>query len=382
MVAYRFAKGFGGLFILVCAGLWGAGLNFFAYLTLALIVCWIAIVLAMRGHYFARIRTRLVAQPIRPGMNRERQARKVGAAVRIAEVAQELVSGHEAKRFLNHLNVRETDHPSDHLDDPHADPTLSLTPTKLTELILNPTAPIAERRQAITRLCGLDGQDTIDLLTHALAVQEAELRYRLIRGIERKRQRNPQLKINRRAIERCLLRELEHYRRGSMIVSLYMAETCRTTSDESLILLQAVVDETLDRVFHLLALIYRTPDLYLILSQLREGDETLRSDAVELLDNLLDGALRGRVVKVVEEGVLERAGTEERSDSHTRREGLHALIQKNLKETDCWSLLAGLFIASRLGFQELVEEWMKGQTPTDPLLRCAASIAMTRVTHD
>ncbi|MGH9329621.1 MAG: Npt1/Npt2 family nucleotide transporter, partial [Vicinamibacterales bacterium] len=163
------------------------------------------------------------------------------------------------------------------------------------------------RRHLPATIAQFETQRAVDILTGALAEPDGFLRYKAVAGLERLRRARPELTFPRERIEALALRE---GRRFFMYLTLdhnlTRARAGRAGKDFLLAhALKEKVRRTSDRVYRLLALLYPWKDIAAARWALERGDARARSSASEYLDNILTGALRKRLMTVLEDMPLE-----------------------------------------------------------------------------
>ena len=182
------------------------------------------------------------------------------------------------------------------------------------------------RRHLPATLARIPSQAAVDVLQAALSTErDGFLRYKVIAALDRLKRDRPDLRYDPAPIEELLLREA---RRGLMYASLCHNVCELDTMARGTLLERALADKaarTLDRVWLLLGLVHRRPDIAAARVAIERGDARARASATEYLDNLFRGPVRKTVLPLLEEQPLaDRArranailGTRRRSAAET-----------------------------------------------------------------
>jgi AAA family ATP:ADP antiporter len=157
------------------------------------------------------------------------------------------------------------------------------------------------RRHVPSTLALIPSDATTQALVATLDSNDGFLRYKAITALERIHAEHPELAISREAIEKHIFVEAGHaFNALTLYTNLFTSGTVSPTA-----LLARVLEEkrtrAIGRVFRLLGLVYPSQDVSIVANALRSTESRHRSSAVELLDNMLSGELRRRVLLLVDE---------------------------------------------------------------------------------
>ena len=157
------------------------------------------------------------------------------------------------------------------------------------------------RRHVPSTLARIPCEASVKALLSVLDAPDGFLRFKAVTALERIRRENPELAIDRPAIERHVVAEAG---RAFEALTLY-TNLFVTGSVSSSCLLARVLGEkrerAMNRVFQLLGLILPPGDISVVATALRSTDARHRTNAVELLDNMLTGEVRRRVMLLVDD---------------------------------------------------------------------------------
>lgn len=165
----------------------------------------------------------------------------------------------------------------------------------------DPGEDIWVRRHVPSTLALVPSQRAMDVLVSALEDSDGFIRFKAVAAIERLRRTAPDLTLDRTIIERQILQETT---RAFGALTLHDNLFTRHQLDARSLLAQALAEKhqrALDRMFRLLGLLYSAGDINAVRVALGTNDSRLRSGAIEYLDNLLDSAIRRRVMILVED---------------------------------------------------------------------------------
>jgi HEAT repeat protein/CRP-like cAMP-binding protein len=175
----------------------------------------------------------------------------------------------------------------------------------LAYFLREPGEDIWVRRHIPATLARIPTQKSIDVLVEALAETDGFLRFKVISAIERLRRDRPELVIPREPIEKLALREGN---RSFACLSLRynLVEVAKRPTGE--VLVRALAEKearVVDRLFRLLGLVYSSTDIAAARWVLEHGDSRARARSLEFLDNTLTGAVRKRLMPILEDAPTE-----------------------------------------------------------------------------
>ena len=193
----------------------------------------------------------------------------------------------------------------------------------LGHFLRDPDEDIWVRRHIPGTVALIPCQKAMNILTEALEESDGFLRFRILAAIEKLHRSNPELTYSRDAIESWALKEGTRFMEYRAVYR-HLFEQEKLPKDS--LLACALREKTArikDRVYRLLGLIYPWKDIEAARWAIRHGESRSRSAALEYLDNVLTGALRKRLMPVLEESA---AGAEARGPAHKLEETLRGLI--------------------------------------------------------
>lgn len=173
---------------------------------------------------------------------------------------------------------------------------------ELVSLLLADECPMRIRLAIPKTIAAAGTEESADTLLRCVHQVDYHLDYATLRALDRMRGAFPGIRFDRQRVvgaiqtERVACDDLKNAQRWLRL---------NTPPDPvSSLLIRAVgerMNERLERIFHLLGLIYNPQDIHAVYYNF-ELKPAMRASAVEFLDNLLDIQLKGMVVPLLEEG--------------------------------------------------------------------------------
>jgi CRP-like cAMP-binding protein/HEAT repeat protein len=156
------------------------------------------------------------------------------------------------------------------------------------------------RRHLPATIARIPAQKSVDILIEALQDTDGFLRYKAVEGLERLRRERPELAFAREPIEAFALKEgLRYYDYLTLHYNLF--EAAKLSKDSLLaVVLQEKMARGVDRVYRLLGLVHPWKEIATARYAIEHGDARSRASAVEYVDNILRGAIRKRLMPLIE----------------------------------------------------------------------------------
>ena len=155
------------------------------------------------------------------------------------------------------------------------------------------------RRHIPATLAAIPAQSSMDALVASLDDPDGFLRYKSIAAIDRLRRDHPALTFPAGVVERLVLQEAARYYNHLLL----RHDLLRNSNEQGSLLARALdekLERTLDRLYRLLGLLYHAEDVAAARYTIEHGDARRRAAAVEYLDTLLKGAVRRRVLPILD----------------------------------------------------------------------------------
>ena len=171
----------------------------------------------------------------------------------------------------------------------------------LAHVLTDPHEQVWSRRHVPATLARIPTQQSMDALVAALDQSDGFLRFKIVEAIGTLRQGHPELTFSRAAIEALIVRDTARY---YMYLTLRFNLVSRDAAVADSLLVRALDDKlgrTLDRVYRELGLLYPWKDVAAARRSIEGVDPRRRAGAIEYLDNLFSGAIRKRVMPILED---------------------------------------------------------------------------------
>jgi AAA family ATP:ADP antiporter len=162
----------------------------------------------------------------------------------------------------------------------------------------DPAVPLEARREIPAVLVRIGTADAERALLTGLLDADAPLRQRVIASLNKLKVRHPQVAIDPTAIELLLAAEIAgHYRSYQLLVPL----------DDEIVTaaLRHSMEQELERIFRLLALILPAPALHDAYVGVRSSNPLVRANALEYMENVLSPELREVLLPLIDGQVSE-----------------------------------------------------------------------------
>jgi len=167
------------------------------------------------------------------------------------------------------------------------------------------TEDIWVRRHIPSTLALIPTQASVDVLLSTLDASDGYLRYKALRALGRLKREHPNLSIPTAPVEALVVKETNRY---FNYLGLHYNVVVKDPVAKDTLLARALREKlarTVDRIYHLLAMIYPWKDVAAARWTLEHTTGRARAGALEYLDNLLTGQVRKRVVPVLDDVPLE-----------------------------------------------------------------------------
>jgi ATP/ADP translocase/CRP-like cAMP-binding protein/HEAT repeat protein len=171
----------------------------------------------------------------------------------------------------------------------------------LAHFLRAPEEDIWVRRHIPATLAQIPSQQTVNVLAAALVEKDGFLRYKVVSALERLRREHDSLTFPREHIEQLALDEGRNYFNYLSLHHNLFGQNRLPRGSTLALALEQKIQRTKDRIYRLLTLIYPWRDITAAQWTIANGDARSRANASEYLDNILEGALRKRIMPVLEE---------------------------------------------------------------------------------
>ena len=210
------------------------------------------------------------------------------------------------------------------------------------------------RRHLPATMARIASQRTLDLLIDALSDRDGFLRYKVIAAIETLHRDHPRLVIRREPIEALAMTESLRYFNA---LTLHANLTQGPAFGADTLLVRALEEKQRrmrERVFRLLGLINPRSDISAAWFALEHGDARRRASASEYLDNVLSGALRKRVLLMIDDMPQDERVRRTNVMFRTRARSPEDTLAQLIHDDDQVIAAAAIHLAAERGVEPLV----------------------------
>lgn len=240
---------------------------------------------------------------------------------------------------------------------------------------LDPELKITVRRKIPGIFYHRPNEQSLRHLEDMIEVDESELRYHVIKTLNKIHRKNPDLEPDKPRVRSCLRFESENY------FNLLAIKAIQPKSRPNSILLRALsekMDQTLERMFRLLGLIYNQKDLYSSYLALKSFSKEKRSAAVEFIDNILETDDRKYIFPIVDD-----IGEKKKMDIGYKLFNIQKLpydkaLHKLMDGGDRWLKTCAVYSVSPVCPTDLQGRVEKLTRTDDPLIRETAMMVHKR----
>jgi AAA family ATP:ADP antiporter len=237
----------------------------------------------------------------------------------------------------------------------------------------------AVRREIPIVLAHIGGSEARRILTDHLLEADVILRFRVIAALNKLHQLHPDIELDRRPIEMVLTAEIMgHYRSYQIMGKLGDAFE---HADPVALSLKQSMDHEVERIFRLMQLRWPQTDMYSAYVGLQSQNPSVRANALEFLDNILQPQVRSLIVPLLDSQVSVRERVALANNLlgmavETPEQAVSALVASD----DPWMRASGAYAIGMLRLTSLAPELDRLATTDDPLLRETVRAAREKLT--
>ncbi len=248
----------------------------------------------------------------------------------------------------------------------------------MTDYLFDEQVPLSVRRNIPRVMAEIPLQLSVDTLSDALDKVEPNLKYYVLKGLNRLRIHHSELKFPTRRVDQALIAETKVYYE---ILSIITATKPAMNDEASRLLERALTEkqeQNLELIFRLLGLSYPPRDIYSAYQGIVSQRQALRASAIEFLDNLLRNNIKKYLFPILDEvspDMRLQKGEELFGIRYSDRE--EALLHL-IEGRDPWLRACACFCAGRMGSESLRPALEKALDDRDPVVREAAEWTIRR----
>jgi AAA family ATP:ADP antiporter len=269
------------------------------------------------------------------------------------------------------------------------------------EDIIDTLAPILEdenqhkrKRVEIPKVFSLIGsQRSVSFLQKKLEFRDLDLRYQVIRALNRLSLEYPELRFDHQYVKARITEEIGLFQTTFRIwlelkgASVGAVSAGRSTDEENRVqkvrsllvrALEERLDNILERIFRLLGLKYSPKDMLNAYFGLISDKDYLRANAIEFLDNILETSLKRTLIPLVESSRSDLQKYEGKSfqpDIAGEEESLEIILRGD----DNWLKACAMHLAAALGLTKFIDSIQPLTNSPDPLMRETAVVCLKKL---
>jgi ATP:ADP antiporter, AAA family len=238
--------------------------------------------------------------------------------------------------------------------------------------------PLDIRRELPAVLVRIGTAQAEQALIGSLLQADVTLRHRVIASLNKLRTVHPEVVLDPAAVNLLLAAEIAgHYRSYQVLGPL----RGRLKEDDPVLqAMENAMEQELDRIFRLMALLLPHVGLHDAYVGVRSKDELVRANSLELLDNVLQPELRQLLVPLLDSQVT----TAERIELANRLVGApldsaEQAVATLLNSEDPWLRSSAIYAVGALQLHELRGELNRFENDPDPVLKQSVKAARRRL---
>ncbi len=239
-------------------------------------------------------------------------------------------------------------------------------------------APVEIRRELPAVLVRIGTPLAQQVLIEGLLQVDVTLRYRIVASLNKLQDVHPDLRVDREVVELLIAAEIAGHYRSYQVLGPLRAQL--REDDPILQTLHRSMEQELERIFRLMALLFRGSALHDAYVGLRSTNSALRANALEFLDNVLQPDLRKVLVPLLDGQVTveERIAIADRlvgAPVETAEEAVATLLASG----DAWLRSCAVYAVGALQLHGLAGEVRRYKAASDPALRKGVEAALERL---
>ncbi|HEX4949712.1 MAG TPA: Npt1/Npt2 family nucleotide transporter [Blastocatellia bacterium] len=253
----------------------------------------------------------------------------------------------------------------------------------LKDHLSDPSVSLQLRSHIPRVLSRIGGQKAVDILLDCLEQKDVQLRYKILKALNRLRAGNANLKFDERKILNPLFAELkQYYRYTQLLVSFNPSapsslEAGARRHDLLTVSLLERQDRAMERIFRFLGLLYAHNDIHQAYYGLQSSHPQNRANTVEFLDNLLNPALRKYILPLIDNKItLGQRARKGRLFWKWRLLSREDALAELLTGSNRWLCACAIYIAGQIGLNGLRGSIQQLSQSPDPLLSETAQFVL------
>lgn len=210
-------------------------------------------------------------------------------------------------------------------------------------------------RQKIPRILERVGtQAAFEVLINSLEVDEPDTRREVARSAAKLRD-TLDADVDATRVRSLLRKEISGY--YQLLAALDDLSTARATGPDLLrTALEERMDRALDRIFHILGILYPVRTIEVIRGSINSVHSNVKSNAIEVLDNLLDRDERRLILPIVEGGSRARVLAKGLENFELERKGISSWVREFLGSSEPWLAVVAIHMVRELALDDVLDQ--------------------------
>ena len=245
----------------------------------------------------------------------------------------------------------------------------------------NDDVSVDVRRELPSVLARIATAEAERALVDSLLESDGTVRHRIIASLNKLRNVRPDIQIDPTVVELLLAAEIAgHYRSYQVLGPL---RTQLKDDDPALEGLRHSMEQELERIFRLMALLFPQAGLHDAYVGVRSSNPIVRANALEFLDNVLKPELRHVLVPLLDSHVtlderIELGNTLVGAPLVTAQQSVATMLASD----DPWLRSCAIHAVGTLQLRSLAPELKRYEAADDPLVRQSVAVARARLAGD
>jgi AAA family ATP:ADP antiporter len=237
------------------------------------------------------------------------------------------------------------------------------------------------RREVPAVLLRIGGAEAEQALVSSLLQSDGTVRHRVIATLNKLRAARPDIRVDPNVVELLLAAEIAGHYRSYQVLGPLQAQL--KDGDAVLEALRHSMEQELERIFRLMALLFPQAGLHDAYVGVRSSNQIVRANALEFLDNVLKPELRHVLVPVLDSHVTvgERIALADRLVG-APLESAQQAVATLLASDDPWLRSCAIQAVGTLQLRDLAPELQRYESSSDPLVRQSVVAARARLAHE
>jgi ATP:ADP antiporter, AAA family len=241
--------------------------------------------------------------------------------------------------------------------------------------------PVEIKRELPAVLVRIGTPIARQVLIEGLLQADVTLRYRIVASLNKLQDVHPDLRVDREVVELLIAAEIAGHYRSYQVLGPLRAQL--REDDSMLQALHRSMEQELERIFRLMALLFRGSALHDAYVGLRSTSSAMRANALEFLDNVLVPDLRRVLVPLLDSqvSVEERIAIADRlvgAPVETAEEAVATLLASG----DAWLRSCAVYAVGALQLHGLERQVRRYKSASDPALRKGVQAALERLARE